>query len=291
MTRDCASPPRGCPRVGTPDTEAVGRLLDATRRPLQPRDGVVATRLFPKRMNVHQQNAAKLAELDVRTRQVYQASDTVELCKDAPPWVKADAAVWRARGGGLNRRLFTAPSVNRRTSCSATSSSRMTARRGFLSLSDSLPPSPSPLRPRPRLSLSLLLPASLPLRSLPPSLSLLPSLPLPSPSPPSLCLPARSLRAELPPEPRRRRASSSSCPGHVHDMSETCPIGGQAPRAAAQRAGDAAAQRDRLRRRGGAAAAGRAPARQREPRRRDRFRLLVPAPLRRPHHIPSRTRP
>lgn len=100
MTRDCASPPRGCPRVGTPDTEAVGRLLDATRRPLQPRDGVVATRLFPKRMNVHQQNAAKLAELDVRTRQVYQASDTVELCKDAPPWVKADAAVWRARGGG-----------------------------------------------------------------------------------------------------------------------------------------------------------------------------------------------
>ena len=77
-------------RAGVPGTAAVGKLLDATRRPLPPRDGVEATTLYPKKTSVAQQNAAKLLELDLSTRQQYVANDAVELSEDAPWWVKKE---------------------------------------------------------------------------------------------------------------------------------------------------------------------------------------------------------
>jgi ATP-dependent exoDNAse (exonuclease V) alpha subunit len=72
-------------RLGLGDTPAVRRLVRETARPLVPIQGVVPTRLFPRRSDVASYNTAALQKLDRSTARAYAAKDSVSLAAGCPP--------------------------------------------------------------------------------------------------------------------------------------------------------------------------------------------------------------
>ena len=73
-------------RNGEASSARVAALVRAVSRPLPVHDGVEPTTLFPKRASVANLNAEKLGRLDAGSRQLFEATDTVEVHPDAPPW-------------------------------------------------------------------------------------------------------------------------------------------------------------------------------------------------------------
>ena len=66
-------------RVGYSSHPAVMALVDATRRPLPPRDdGIKPTVLYPIKRAVEQENNQELAKLDSATEHTYKAKDSLE---------------------------------------------------------------------------------------------------------------------------------------------------------------------------------------------------------------------
>ena len=77
-------------RAGEAGSGRIRALIQATARPLPPRDGVEPTTLYPKKRNVQVENSQRLQQLDAASARKYDAYDAVELHEEAPPWVRRE---------------------------------------------------------------------------------------------------------------------------------------------------------------------------------------------------------
>ena len=73
-------------RRGDLASEAVARLIELTRRPLQNDDGIVSTIVVPRRQAVAEINQRKLMELPEDTEHAYRADDSV-MPDGGAPWI------------------------------------------------------------------------------------------------------------------------------------------------------------------------------------------------------------